>query len=210
MGAEAETGPTRDLLCHDCDLVHAHVELERGEKAVCTRCGSLLARGVHEVAARTFSFALASLVLLIVANVFPFMEFKIAGRVQVARITTGVTQLWKDGYPELSCMVAFTSVVAPLVMLVGLLMASGPMLVGHRHPWMRSVGKVIGRLKAWSMMEVFLLGVIVSAIKLSQMADIVFGPALFAFLVLIVTSTAAVAVYDPPTFWDYLDGRDAA
>lgn len=169
----------------------------------------MLARAGRDVAARTFAYALASLVLLVVANVFPFMEFRIAGRVQVARLLTGVAQLHADGYWELAAMVLFVSLLAPLLLILGLLSLSGSMLAGRRFGWMIGVAKLVARIKAWSMMEVFLLGVIVSAIKLSQMAEIVLGPALIAFAVLILTSTAAVAVYEPSMLWRYLDGEPA-
>ena len=104
-------------------------------------------------------------------------------------------------------MVLFVSLLAPLLLILGLLSLSGSMIAGRRFGWMIFVAKLVARIKAWSMMEVFLLGVIVSAIKLSQMAEIVFGPALFAFAVLILTSTAAVAVYEPSMLWRYLDGE---
>ncbi len=201
---------TAALACHDCDLLHAARPLAPGEKALCSRCGSLLARGTRDVATRTFAFSSASLILLVVANSFPFMEFQIAGRVQVARLYSGITQLHSDGYDALAGMVLFTSVLAPFVMIAGLLALSAPMLMGKRFGWMVGLGKALGRLKAWSMMEVFLLGAIVSAIKLSDMADIVFGPALYAFVLLILTSTASLVAFDPARFWDYLDGGESA
>jgi len=193
------------IACHDCDQLNTTVQLARREKSVCSRCGSVLDRGGEEILAKTLAYALASLVLLIVANSFPFMEFQIAGRVQVAHLYTGVEQLYAEGYWELAAMVLFTSIVAPLVMICGLLALTIPISMGKRFDWMIRTGKIVTKLKVWSMMEVFLLGVIVSVIKLSAMANIVFGPGLVAFAVLILTSSAAIAVFNPAPFWEYMD-----
>lgn len=197
---------SQPIACHDCDQLNAAVTgLARGEKALCSRCGGVLARGGHDVLVRSFAFALASLILLAVANTFPFMEFKIAGRVQVAHLYTGVTQLFAEGYWELAGMVLFTSILAPVIVIGGLLGVTAPTFMGLRFRWMISLGKLVSKMKVWSMMEVFLLGVIVSAIKLSAMADIVYGPAMIAFGVLIITSTAALSIFNPKTFWEYMD-----
>ena len=59
-----------------------------------------------------------SLVLLLVANAFPFMEFKIGGRVQTAYMITGIETLKDQGYTSLSLIVAFTSLLAPALMIV--------------------------------------------------------------------------------------------
>ncbi|GJM23326.1 MAG: hypothetical protein DHS20C15_32410 [Planctomycetota bacterium] len=196
------------IACHDCDQLQLVHTLMPGESAVCARCGSLLARSGRDVAERTFAYASASLILFIVANVTPFMEFKIAGRVQIAYLSTGVQQLWADGYGELAVMVAFTSILAPVVLIGGLLAISSAMMLRRRPSWLVVLTRLISRLKVWAMMEVFLLGVIVSAIKLGQMAHVSFDVASLAFVALILSSTAALAAYDPAAVWDYLDGED--
>lgn len=193
------------IACHDCDQLSAPVRLAPKEKALCARCGAVLARGGQDVLVRSFALALASLVLLAVANTFPFMEFKIAGRVQVAHFSTGIMELYAQGFWELAAMVLFTAILAPLVVIGGLLGLTAPTLLGMRFGWMIPLGKLVTKLKVWSMMEVFLLGVIVSAIKLSAMADIVYGNGLIAFGVLILTSSAALAVFNPAVFWEYMD-----
>ncbi len=206
-----DTSPaTKAIACHDCDQLNAATVLKQNEKALCSRCGSVIGRGGENVLSRTFAFALASLILLAVANSFPFMEFKIAGRSQVAHISTGVTQLFAEGYWELAGMVFFTSILAPIVVVGGLIGVTLPTFLGRRYRWMILLGKLVGKLKVWSMMEVFLLGVIVSAIKLSAMADIVYGPAMAAFGILILTSSAALSTFNPQTFWEYMDEGEIA
>ena len=197
------------VVCHDCDLAQQRRPLSEGEKAVCPRCGSLLYRRQKDVIQRTLALSLASLVLFILANSFPFMEFKIAGRVQTGYLATGVVNLQADGYGLLAGMVFFTGELAPLLIISCLLLLSAPLAVGMRPRWLTPVCKFVARMKAWSMMEVYLLGVIVSAIKLADMADIVFGPSSFAFGALIIASTAALSKFDPAVVWEAVEERDA-
>ncbi|MNT72506.1 Paraquat-inducible protein A [compost metagenome] len=56
-------------------------------------------------------------------------------------------------------------------------------------------------LRPWGMIEVFLLGVLVAIVKLSSMATVVPGPALWAFVALTVTLTAVLS-FNPGAFWE--------
>jgi paraquat-inducible protein A len=161
--------------------------------------------GCPEVIDRTLAFAAASLVLLLVANAFPFMEFKIGGRVQTAYMITGIETLRDQGYAELGLIVAFTSLLAPALLIGCLIYLTAPLRLGWNPPFMKQICLAIEKLQPWSMMEVYMLGVIVSVVKLIQMADIVMGPAAFAFAGLFVTLTAAISVFDPHVIWERLE-----
>jgi len=198
------------LVCHDCDQLHEEPRLSSGEVAACTRCGSVLARGKHDVAVRTFAYSIASIFLLALANSFPFMTYEIAGRMQVSRLWSGVLQLHSDGYWELALIVLFSSILAPVILLLCLSSLTGAMLMGRRFAWMPTAIKVATKIKTWSMMEVFLLAVAVSTIKLSQLADVSQGPSLYAFIGLILTSSLALSAFEPAVAWAYIDGEDSA
>jgi len=197
------------LACPSCDLLLAQPSLAPGEVATCTRCGAILARGKGDVAQKTFAYSVASLILLVVATSFPFMEYELAGRSQIARLSTGVTQLYADGYWELALIVLFTSILAPAVLLLSLASITGAMLLRQRFRWMPTLVKLATKLKAWSMLEVFLLAIAVSSIKLSQLANIAEGPSLYAFVGLILTSSLALSSFEPAAVWRYLDGEES-
>ncbi len=197
------------IACNDCDMLHHRVPLAPGTKARCVRCGATLYHQATDVIERTLACALASLLLFVVANLYPFMEFEVAGRAQVSRMFTGVQTLWAQGYPSLGLLVGFTSIAAPLAMIVMLIYLTGALRFGWHPPFMKRVLQLIEHIQPWSMMEVYLLGVIVSAVKLMDLADIVLGPAAFAFMGLIVTLTAAIAVFDAGVVWDRLEPAGA-
>jgi paraquat-inducible protein A len=135
------------------------------------------------------------------------MDFAVAGRDRVNYMVTGVLQLYAEGYWELAAMVGFTSILAPLFMIVCLLYLTLPLRFDWHPPGMKTVLKVVEHMAPWSMMEVYLLGVIVSVIKLSAMADLSLGPAAYAFGALIVVLTAAISIFDPMVVWEQLEVR---
>jgi paraquat-inducible protein A len=63
------------------------------------------------------------------------------------------------------------------------------------------------RFQPWSMMEVFMLGVLVTIVKLAKMALIVPGPAVYCFMALILVLASCTATLDPHQVWERWEGR---
>lgn len=192
------------IACLDCDLLHRSVVLPSGGVARCQRCGAPLYRPSKDVLERSLALACASAILFLVANAFPFLDFEVGGQVQTCHLLTGVTTLMEQGFPFLAFTVLLTSLLAPAAMITSLLLVSGLLLTHRRPSFLKPLVRFLDRLKPWSMMEVYLLGAIVSVVKLMSMADIRVGLGSWAFVGLILTLTAAVAAFDPAAVWDEL------
>ena len=193
------------IACHDCDLLHRHVELPRKGVARCTRCGSTLYRDATGAFDRTLAFSLASIILLLVANLFPFLTFKMGGLVEINHIASGVGELGSQGYWELAALVAFATVIAPALRLTLLVFVSLSLRSGWRPPGLRRALKAATVLQEWAMLDVFLLGAIVAVIKLSDLADVSLDLGLWAFCALIVTLSAANSAFDAHSAWETLE-----
>jgi paraquat-inducible protein A len=189
------------VACHDCDLLHEVKSLAPGMSARCTRCGSLIAHHRRNSLDRTLAWTLASLLLFILANAFPILVFKMGGRVQENELVSGCVELVRQGYAPLGAVVFLSSVLAPALRIAGLLYVLVPLKLGWPPFRCIPVFRLVALLEPWSMLEVFMLGVIVAVIKLSDMADVVLGTGLYAFMGLIVASTTAVVVLDPELVW---------
>lgn len=201
---QTETAPL--VACHECDALARVPSLSPGSMARCPRCGGLLRRGKRNSIDRTLALVLAGLVLFTLANVYPFMTFKLEGREQVSSFVSGCLVLWKEGLPELGVLVFMTSIGFPALELFGLLYVLGPLRLGRRPA--RHFGPVFRMILAigpWGMLEVFMLGVLVAIVKLSEMATIKPGLAFWSFSGLIVVTTAARAALDPVLIWRKLD-----
>jgi paraquat-inducible protein A len=196
------------ILCHDCDLPIRLGAVPPGGSARCPRCRALLLRRVRDSVDRTLAFALAGLLLLAVANAFPFLAMKMKGLVTETTLATGVQSLYRAGRPLVASLVLLTTILAPLAHLSLLLYVLLPLKLGVRAPFAVPCFRWLHRIQAWSMMEVFMLGVLVSLVKLAGMAQLVPGIALWAFVALIPVVAAASSSLDAQLVWDRI-GRTA-
>lgn len=190
------------LACHECDLLHHVAVVPAGQSARCTRCGAVLYREKQDSLDRTLAMAVAGLILFVIANSFPFLSFKLEGLVQETTLLTGVKELYLAGMWELAVLVGLTTVVIPLLELLGLLYVLVPLKL-NRLPWkLGPVFRWVRKIQPWGMMEVFMLGILASVVKLAQLAHIVPGISMFAFGALIVVLTAAATLLDPRLVWE--------
>jgi paraquat-inducible protein A len=195
------------IACHDCDLLYRKRPLQEGERVCCRRCGALLYQHKRDSLERTLTLTLASLVMFILANVYPLLAFKLQGLVEVNEIISGVKELYVQGFWELALLVFCVSILAPLLKILSLLYVLLP-LKFNRRPWqLGPVFRLVETLHPWAMTEVYMLGVFVAITKLSDLATIVPGTALYSFGVLIVLMAAADAALDPDIVWERLEVR---
>ncbi len=201
--------PVADTLvaCHDCDMLYRKRPLREGEKARCGRCGALLYTRKPNSIERSLTLALAALILFVLANAYPLLNFQFQGRVQQSSVLSGVRELYAQGMWALAVVVFVASILAPLLKILALLYVLLPLHFG-RPPWrMAPVFRWIETLHPWAMTEVYLLGVLVAFVKLSDIATIVPGVALYSFAALIVAMAATDAALEPEAIWERLETR---
>jgi paraquat-inducible protein A len=192
------------IACHECDLLHRVEPLPDGAVARCIRCGAVLYRQKRNSLDRSLALTMAGLILFVLANAFPLLAFKLEGQVKKATLMTGVRDLYAQGWGEVGVVVFVTSVLVPCIYLLGMLYILLP-LKFNRVPWqLAQVFRFVRILQPWSMMEVFMLGILVSVVKLMKMATIVPGISLYCFAVLIFILAGSMASLDPRIIWERL------
>ena len=197
------------IRCEECALVQTAPALVDHESAHCKRCGAHLCKQVSNTIDRTLALVLAALVLLIVANATPFMTFSFKGRSESNYILSGVIQLWNHGYWPLALLICFASILAPMTYILGMLYVLIPVSLGRR-PW--KVGPLFRRLDAlrpWAMLDVYMFGVFVAVVKLSQLAAIAPSLGLYAYVTLFIVWTAALAGLDSRAVWSAIGPQPA-
>ena len=195
------------IACHECDLLYQRQPLPRGGTAICVRCGAKLYSRKRNSLDRVLALTIAGLVLFCLANVYPVLTFKLEARAQETTLFSGVTTLYEQGMWIVAGVVFFTSILVPLLQLTGTLYVILP-LKFNKLPWgLPFWFRAVRSFKPWAMMEVFMLGILVSFVKLAKMATLIPGTALYAFLVLIFVLAASAASLDPHIIWDRLETR---
>jgi paraquat-inducible protein A len=195
------------IACHECDLVHGVQPLPHKGVAKCSRCGAVLYRHKPNSIERTLAFSLAGLILFMLANSFPFLALKMGSQVHQTTLLTGIKELYIQGKQAIALVVLATTILAPLAQLLGMLYVLLPLRYHRIPPKLAPVFRFVRILQPWSMMEVFMVGILVSVVKLAKMAKIVPGIAIFSFFALIVVLAAATVSLDPHEVWERWENR---
>lgn len=198
-------GGPHHAACHFCDTLHEAAPVPEGTAARCVCCGAPLYQNRPASLARATAFSLTALVLMAMVHVFPFLTMDAAGMRTSLSLTGAALALVEQGSPLLGIALALFTIIAPLVMAAGLIYVCGPLMFGHAAPGAASVMRWLSRTEPWNMIEVFLLGVLVSLLKLTKVAELHFGTGFWAFAVLMFCMAAAVAAIDRNELWDRLE-----
>ena len=195
------------IACHECDLLHQRQPLPPGGTAVCVRCGAKLYSRKRNSLDRVLALTVAGLVLFFIANAYPLLTFRLQAQTQETTLISGVMALYDQGMWIVAGVVFLTSILVPLLQITVMLYVILP-LKFNLSPWGLTFWfRLVHAFKPWGMMEVFMLGILVSYVKLAKMATLIPGTALYAFLALIFVLAASAASLDPHMVWDQSEKR---
>lgn len=187
--------------CPHCDALHQRPVLRRGEKALCRRCGSVLLRRHRLPPQQILALVATALILFAISNVFPIVELQVQGLRNSATLWGSIAALWREDRELMAILVCATTQAFPLLDLLCLLALLGASArPGPRPRWFSPLLRFSQELRPWGMVEVFMLGVVVSLVKLSSMARILPGTALWSFALLTV-ALAFVLSFHPRQLW---------
>ncbi len=199
------SGSSKHLACPECDALFEAPVLHEGERVVCPRCSSLLFGYRRNSVRRAAAFTLAAAPLFVVSNCFPFLTLRADFRESQMLLWQSVSGLGDQGYPYLAGAVAIFTLAAPVLMIGGLLYLLLSIIAQRQLPGDIPLCRWVYRARKWNMIEVFLLGVVVSLLKLGKLATLSLGISFWAFVALIICLTAAVASIDPREIWTRLE-----
>jgi len=187
--------------CIQCDLPLAMGDLAPDECATCPRCGHVLARGTADRFDRALAFAFAAVVMLVMANSFPFLSMRSSGLESVMTLPRTAVQLHEQGYVVLAVLVLGAIIVIPSVVLCAIFALVLPLRSGRPTPWLVAAGRILFAMTPWAMVEVFIIGVIVSVVKIGHMAHVILGASFFFYIGFAVCFTVAMSSLDRFFVW---------
>lgn len=193
------------VACHDCDLLHRIPVLDADEAARCRRCGALLYQHRRGSRDRTLALALAGLILFAVSISFPLLVFEVQGQELEASMITASEELLHADMQLLAAVVFLTIILLPLLVFSGIVYVLLPLTFGRVLPAFPQVLRTILHLRSWCMLEVFMLGVLVSIVKLSGMGRIIPGIAMYSYVALIFVMVATISALNEHRIWEIWD-----
>jgi paraquat-inducible protein A len=200
-----EGAAARLIACRDCDLLQHEVPLERHADAHCVRCDSVLYRGTRTGMTLMLSLMLACALLLVVSNLFPIAVLEAQGAHVEATLFNTVLTVYEQGRGLVALLVLLTTIVLPALEIACMLYLLIPLWLGRVAPNTPAVFRLVLAVHPWSMMEIFLLGVLVTLVKLNDFATIIPGVSLWSFCALIVFFTMAASAFSTRDFWEWVE-----
>lgn len=172
-----------------------------GARANCNRCGAFLYKNIPNSLDRSLALYISALMLFFIANIFPFLSIKFGGRIETNILFSSSWALHELGMTELGILVFLTSVGFPFIAIVGMLYLLVPARFGHQPPAMGAVFRIVNAITPWSLVGVFMLGVLIAFVKLQDLATVIAGTSVYALAALLVIYSAARASFDPRALW---------
>lgn len=191
--------------CEDCQLL-SRTDRDNN-RPCCPRCGAPLHLRKPQSIARTLALITAAALLYIPANVLPITVTATLGDQQNDTILSGVIYFIGDGSWGVALVIFVASIIIPLakLLILGYLLAT----VKFRSAWrprdrtaLYRLTEAVGR---WSMVDIYVVTILVALVKLGAVATIEAGPAAGYFAAVVVITMFAARNFDPRLIWDVLE-----
>ncbi|WP_438969796.1 PqiA/YebS family transporter subunit [Methylophaga sp.] len=170
----------------------------------CERCGERLQLRLPQSLQRTWALLITASVLYIPANLYPIMYSTRLGQTQPKTIIGGVVDMINTGSWPIAVVIFTASIIVP----VGKILALGWLClrVGKNsettHLSRVRMYRVIEFIGRWSMVDVFVVALLVALIRGGNLLSINPGPAALAFASVVILSMLAAISFDPRLIWD--------
>lgn len=197
------------ISCHSCQLLCRRVDAGSRRHLRCPRCGALLHRRKPASLARTWALVIAALLFYIPANVLPITLTQSMGQVQSDTILSGVIYFMLSGSWHIALIIFVASILVPLIKLLVLtyLLLSVQLKWIWRpkdRTWLYHLTEAVGR---WSMVDIYVVTVLVALVRMNTLASVDAGPAGFYFAAVVVLTMLAAHCFDPRLIWDAVEER---
>ena len=187
--------------CPECDLLLEDVPVPAGGESLCPRCGHVLREGRPDSVLHALWLSTFGLVFFGPAIGLPLLSLSVTGLRQESSLAQAILALADNGFWEVSTMIAICAIIAPLLNM-WLLFTVSIVLQMRGHPsWLPTLMRINHHVREWAMLEVFLMGILVSMVKLKDIADLLPGIGLYCFVCLMLCALLLNTVIDEHELW---------
>jgi len=187
--------------CHTCGLA---VRMQSHAETKCPRCGSEVHYRKHNSIVRAWAFLISAFVMYIPANTEPMMHTTAFGNTEGDTIISGVLYFLSHGDWYLAVVIFAASVMLPLlkIIAIGYLLISiqrGEIVRRHQRTNLYKIAEILGK---WSMLDIFVVALMVALIQMGNLTSIHPGAACIAFALVVILTMFAEMALDPKMIWD--------
>lgn len=193
--------------CQQCDALYDKPVLKQGQSAKCTRCGCVLAERKVDSIDRSFYWSLAGIMLSVPAILLPLMGVTLVGQYHHASLLDCILALIDRGFFMIAILVFLFTLAVPVVRLLGALYITYSFKYSRLKPSLLHFFRAYHHLDNWAMLNVFMLGIVVSMYKLLDDTELSVNMGLLAFILWLICSTMASSALDQDYIWQELENE---
>ncbi|ADV46864.1 paraquat-inducible protein A [Nitratifractor salsuginis] len=193
------------VCCEECDEISRLPYPHRPGVYRCPNCRHTLFRYSPGMVEKLYALSFAALILFMITNLFPFLSFEVMGNKAEATFTTAFIYLYKEGDYLIALALLMTTLVVPAMRILLLLFLTGPIYHRIVPRYASTMLKIFEAITPWGMLDVFLVAILVSIVKLVKMGTIIPGTSLWAFGAMVFVLAYMQMIFDPHPLWDLID-----
>jgi paraquat-inducible protein A len=175
----------------------------------CPRCGSSLHIRKPDSINRTIALMISAAVLYVPANLLPILTIKELGIPREKTIISGLIEFWEMGSYPIAIVIFSASIVIPLLKIVALIWLCGAAkgVIPYSAKMLGKVYWVTELMGRWSMVDIFVVAILVAMVQLGNYMTVTPGSGALAFAGVVVLTMLAAMSFDPRLLWDQLERR---
>lgn len=193
--------------CPSCDLLVEIPPLEAGQSIHCPRCATTVVTKKENSITNVLFISLSALFLAYPAFFWPIMTLNAVGNEAKGSLFDAVIVCFSSNYQFVAFMVLLTSVLLPVLRFGLLFLISLCLKMKYNPPELLPLFKFSHYLEEWAMLDIYIIGIGVTLIKVYALASVEFNVALFCLLALTILSVMLSAQTDNEEFWQALTGK---
>ncbi len=196
------------IACPGCDLLIDNITINPGEKITCPRCNEILSAPKNNSIDNSLVLALTGLILFPYAIFLPIMTLDTMGIKNTGTLFDGVVSTWNLGYLFVAVILALTSIIFPLIKFSLLFCISLNLKLKRTPSYLPLMMRTYIHSDEWGMLEVLMIGILVTIIKMHHMANIHYNVGFFCFIALMVIALCSSLMLDKDEFWNKIEPGD--
>lgn len=190
--------------CHTCGQA---VKMPNHAQVECPRCGARVHYRKHDSINRAWAFLVAAFIMYIPANTEPMMHTTSLGNTSADTILEGVIYFLTHGDWPIALVIFTASVMLPLLKMIAIayILISVQRGSASKKAEKTNLYKLAELLGKWSMLDIFVVGLMAGLVQLGVLTNIAPGPACIAFAAVVILTMFAEMAFDPKLIWDQVD-----
>lgn len=208
QGHNARGGEEELIACIVCDALHSVPNIPSRGILKCSRCGEVLLRAPGPAIDRILASAVTTVILVVSALFFPFLQISAKGLKSATTLVETAFAFQVGLTAPLTVALIMTIIILPIVRALALTWAVLPIrLERSLLPHAKAAFRLANRLRPWSMVEVFIVGVVVALVKIGGMAKVGLGLAFWELLLILIIVILEASSLCEKTIWRIIEQK---